>query len=113
MASVAGTRPSASHPRAEASARAAWGGYRPAIGGELFADLTVDPLNLHAEAYVAQKLVNMGSLNLSFGRHGHERSAAEDRASSGRSGRGPSVLTRSSRSRDPLEIWPIRGWNGI
>jgi len=44
--------------------------YRPAYGGELFGDLTFGPLNLHAEAYLAQNLANMGALNLGFGRYG-------------------------------------------
>ena len=46
--------------------------YRAAVGGELFADLTLGPLSLRAEAYVAQNLANMGALNLGFGRYGHD-----------------------------------------
>jgi hypothetical protein len=44
--------------------------YRPAFGGELFADVSFGPLNLHAEAYMAQNLANMGALNLGYGRYG-------------------------------------------
>ena len=43
---------------------------RVALGGELFADLTFGPLNLHAEAYLAQNLANLGALNLGQGRFG-------------------------------------------
>jgi hypothetical protein len=46
--------------------------YRPAFGGQLFADVTIGILNLHAEAYVAQNLANMGALDLAFGRYGHD-----------------------------------------
>lgn len=45
---------------------------RVAAGGELFADLTFGPLNLHAEAYVAQNIANTGSLNLGQGRYGQD-----------------------------------------
>ncbi len=45
---------------------------RMALGGELFADLTFGPLNLHAEAYLAQNVANTGSLNLGQGRFGHD-----------------------------------------
>lgn len=43
-----------------------------ALGGMLFADLTFGPLNLHAEAYVAQNLANLGVLDLSQGRFGSD-----------------------------------------
>jgi hypothetical protein len=45
---------------------------RLALGGELFADVTVDSLNIHAEAYIAQNLANTGALNLGQGRYGHD-----------------------------------------
>ncbi|MEZ4390661.1 MAG: hypothetical protein R3A48_06155 [Polyangiales bacterium] len=41
-----------------------------ALGGMLFADLTFGRLNLHAEAYVAQNLSNLGALDLAQGRYG-------------------------------------------
>lgn len=43
---------------------------RLALGGELFGDLTLGPLSIHAEAYLAQNLANMGALNLGHGRFG-------------------------------------------
>lgn len=45
---------------------------RLALGGELFADLTFGPVNVHAEVYVAQNLANTGTLNLGQGRFGHD-----------------------------------------
>jgi hypothetical protein len=45
---------------------------RLALGGELFADLTFGPVNIHAEAYIAQNLANLGALNLGQGRYGHD-----------------------------------------
>lgn len=41
-----------------------------ALGGVLFADLTFGRLNLHAEAYLAQNLANLGALDLAQGRFG-------------------------------------------
>ena len=43
-----------------------------AAGANLFADLTFGPVNLRAEAYVAQNLANMGSLTLGQGRFGND-----------------------------------------
>lgn len=41
-----------------------------ALGGVAFADLTFGRLNLHAEAYLAQNLANLGALDLAQGRYG-------------------------------------------
>lgn len=43
---------------------------RTAAGGQLFADLSLGPINLRAEAYIAQNLANLGALNLGQGRFG-------------------------------------------
>ncbi len=45
---------------------------RPAYAGELFADVTLGSVVLHAEAYLAQNLANTGALNLGQGRFGHD-----------------------------------------
>ncbi|HEX6244672.1 MAG TPA: hypothetical protein VFZ61_27325 [Polyangiales bacterium] len=45
---------------------------RAAGGAELFADITVGPLNLHSEIYFTQNLANTGALNLAQGRYGQD-----------------------------------------
>lgn len=42
---------------------------RTAGGGNLFADVTLGPLNIHGELYVAQNMANTGALNLGQGRY--------------------------------------------
>jgi hypothetical protein len=43
---------------------------RLALGGQVFADLTLGPLSIHGEVYIAQDLANLGALNLGQGRFG-------------------------------------------
>lgn len=43
-----------------------------ALGGVVFADLAFGRLSLHAEAYLAQNLANLGALDLSQGRFGRD-----------------------------------------
>lgn len=45
---------------------------RLALAGELFADMTLGPVVIHAEAYIAQNLANTGALNLGQGRYQHD-----------------------------------------
>lgn len=46
--------------------------HRVAAAGELFTDVTLGPVNVHSELYLAQNLANAGALNLGFGRYDHD-----------------------------------------
>jgi len=46
--------------------------HRGAGAAELFADVTLGPLNVHGELYLAQNMANTGALNLGQGRYGHD-----------------------------------------